>query len=599
MKSTTLPARQQVPLQDTWDLTVMYPTAQDWDADFERLQAILPALLAYKGKLAHSREFLAQALILRDDIGKLVGKLFQYAARATDEDLKNTENKARKERIYQLYVKVSTAASFISPEILAISDLKLSDMIEHEPRLHVYRFELAELQRGREHVLSPEIEALLAAENEITSGPRDVYTTFTNVDLKLGHIKDGTGKKVEITHGNYGSMLDSTQRPVRRAAYRAMFGAHKGVINTLAGAYAAQVKIDVHRARARKYPSAMAHALDRDNIPLLVPTMLQDTVAKNTDKLRRYLELRKRLMRVKKLAPYDLYMPLVRSVDFKVDYERGKQLVLDSLAPLGGEYVETLRRGFESRWVDVRENRNKKSGAYSSGTWGTPPYMLLNWQDELDSVFTLAHEAGHSMHSWHTRNAQPYPYANYSIFVAEVASTFNEALLAHHLLNTTDDRNVKRYIINQQLEGIRATLYRQTLFAAFEAEAHAAYEAGTPLTPDFLCALHRRLNEEYYGGVVELDELIQYEWARIPHFYNAFYVFKYATGISAATALAGQVLTEGAPALERYLKFLSTGSSAYGVDMLRDAGVDLTTPAPVQEALNAFDANITAFEALL
>lgn len=363
--------------------------------------------------------------------------------------------------------------------------------------------------------------------------------------------------------------------------------------------YAAEVKLNIFSAKSRKYDSARAKALEGINVPLSVYDSLIETVHGNLPRIQRYLDVRRRVLGLDELHWYDMYVPLVPEVDYKITYGEAQQKVLGSIQRLGPEYAEALGGGFKSRWIDVMENEGKKSGAYSWGSYGTPPYMLLNWHDTLDSMFTLAHEAGHSMHSWFSRKNQPYPYSGYTLFVAEVASTCNEALLAHHLLSETDDPNVRKYILNHQLETVRLTLVRQTLFAEFEKIAHEKAEAGEALTPDALCQIHLDLNRKYYEPAAKIDDAIGIEWARIPHFYNSFYVYQYATGISAAMSLARQIIEEGEPAVKRYLKFLSGGSSDYSINLLADAGVDLSTPQPIQEAFDAFDGYLKQFEELI
>jgi len=422
---------------------------------------------------------------------------------------------------------------------------------------------------------------------------------FNNADLKLPEVEDETGAKVRITGGNWGSKwLDNPNRDVRKRAYDAMFGTWMGWRNTIAANYAANVKADVFRAKVRNYPSCRNMALDGIDVPESVYDSLVSTVHANLPLLHRYLKLREKLLGVDKLAWYDMYVPLVGELDYKIGYDDAVKEVLESVKVYGDEYHGALANGFASRWVDVVENEGKRSGAYSSGTYGTAPYMLMNWQDSMDSMFTLAHEAGHSMHSWHSRKYQPYTYSGYTLFVAEVASTLNEALLAHHLLSKTDDKVMRRYILNKQLEGIRSTLVRQTMFAEFESIAHATAEAGQPLTADVLCGIHKGLNEKYYGAVIDVDDKIGIEWARIPHFYNSFYVYQYATGISAAMTLARQIITEGQPAVERTLGFLKGGSSKSSIDLLKGAGVDLTTAAPIQAAFDQFEDYLNQFEAL-
>ncbi|HEX6818085.1 MAG TPA: oligoendopeptidase F, partial [Ktedonobacterales bacterium] len=388
-------------------------------------------------------------------------------------------------------------------------------------------------------------------------------------------------------------------RGVRQAAFEAMMGTYRGFRNTLGATYAAQVKTDIFFARARHYSTAVEAALEPNNIPVSVYENLVATVGANLDKLHRYLALRKRVLGVEQLRMYDLYVPLVKEVDFTIPFEQAKEQVASALGPLGTEYVSALRTGFGSRWIDVYENQGKRSGAYSWGSYGTNPFVLLNYQDKIDSLFTLAHEMGHSMHSFFSWRTQPFPYAGYTLFVAEVASTLNEALLTHFMLHDTQDKALKQYVINHALETFRGTLYRQTLFAEFELEAHRRAEAGEALTPELLSSVFRQLNDKYYGPVVDVDEQIAIEWARIPHFYSSFYVYQYATGISASSALAKQILAEGEPAVQRYLRFLRSGSSDYSINLLRDAGVDLSSPKPVQEALDTFAGYLDDFEKLL
>ena len=423
---------------------------------------------------------------------------------------------------------------------------------------------------------------------------------FNNADLELPVIKDENDNDVQLSHGKYVSFfLENKDRSVREAAFNAMHSAYNQMRNTLATNYSLRVKSDIFFSRSRKYGSSLKAALGPANIPVAVYDNLVSTVNENLPSLHRYLELRKQVLSLSELHIYDLYVPMVKEIDYKITHSQARETCLAALAPLGADYVETLRKGFESRWVDVAENQGKRSGAYSWGSYGTYPFMLLNWQDSMDSMFTLIHEAGHSMHSFHSRQTQPYCYGDYTLFVAEVASICNEMLLTHQLLKNTDDPALKRYVINHALDGFRGTMFRQTLFAEFERDAHARAEAGEALTPEMLCGLYMNLNRKYYGAVVSLDDLVEIEWARIPHFYSSFYVYQYATGISAAVALSQQIIEEGSPAARRYLRFLSGGSSKYSLDLLKDAGVDLSTPAPIQQALDVFSSYIGEFEKLL
>jgi oligoendopeptidase F len=420
-------------------------------------------------------------------------------------------------------------------------------------------------------------------------------------DMKLPIVHDEEGAEAPLTQGNYvPRFLESQKQEVRKEAFDAMLGAYQSYSNTLAATLSGQVKRDIFYARAHHYSSALESALDPNNIPVSVYDNLITTVGENLPKLHRYLALRKRLLGVEQLHMYDLYVPMVREVEYRVGYAEAQEQVARAVEPLGADYVEALRKGFASRWVDVYENEGKRSGAYSSGAYGTTPFVLLNYQESLDSMFTVAHEMGHSMHSYYTWKSQPFVYGNYTLFVAEVASTLNEALLTHYLLQEhAGDRNLRMYVINHALENFRATLYRQTLFAEFERDIHAQVEAGEALTADSLSASYKALNEKYYGAEVEVDDPISIEWARIPHFYYNFYVYQYATGISASAALASQILREGESAVQRYRRFLASGSSDYSINLLRDAGVDLSTPTPVQQALDTFAQYLDDLERLL
>lgn len=602
MSNKQLPKRSEVPVELTWDLTKTYKSLDAWEADFELVKQLLPTVDEYKGEGAFTKDGqrILDCLRLRDRIDQILSMLYVYANMASHVDMSDDANQALVGRAEKLATEASQAMAFISPQILEVDEESLEEFLQNTYGLEMYEHELRDLMRERKHVRSPEVEAVLASAGEIYGGPGSIVGMLRNVDLRLPTVRDENGNKAKITQGNWSTKwMENPDRDTRRRAYNAMFNCYSRYENTWAAAYAAYVNTGIFRARTRGYDSVREMRLSGNNIPVSVYDSLVDTVHANFDKLNRYLELRKRIMGLDTLAWYDLYMPLVSDLQMKVTWDEAKEEVLAAVAPLGDRYVSGLREGLSSRWVDVVENENKKGGAYSWGTYGTPPYMLLNWQDSLDAVYTLAHEAGHSMHTWHTFREQPYHYSGYTIFVAEVASTFNEALLTHYLLGKTDNPGVRKYILSHQLEGIRATLVRQTMFAEFEKLAHEKAEAGVPLTPQVLRAIHQELNEKYYGSVVKLDKKIGIEWARIPHFYGSFYVYQYATGISAAMDLARQVIEEGEPAVKRYLNFLSQGSSDYSLNLLRDAGVDLTTPQPVQAAFDAFDNYVNLFEELL
>ena len=599
MNSQTIPLRSQLAADDTWDLASIYPSTDAWEKDFQKVSSMIPSLAAYKGKLCKSGKNLLEALTLRDEIGQIMGQLYVYANMRLHEDTTVAEYQALSSRASTLQVAISAASSFMTPELLATPSAKIQGFMKRSKPLSIYKHEFDDLDRQRPHVLSSEMEALLAEASEVAGVPDRVFEMLNNADLKLPTIKDEQGRDVQLSHGNYSSrFLESQNREVRLAAFTAMHSSYNALRNTLAANYAGQVKANIFFAKSRKYGSALEAALGPGNIPTSVYDNLVGTVDKNLPKLHRYLELRKRLLGVDELRIADLYVPMVKEVDYEIKHAEAREKCLAALAPLGPDYVNALRGGFESRWVDVHENVGKRSGAYSWGSYSTHPFMLLNWQDKMDSMFTLIHEAGHSMHSYLTRKNQPYCYGNYTLFVAEVASICNEMLLTDYLLKNTDDRNLKMYIINHALDGFRGTLFRQTLFAEFEREAHARAEAGEALTPELLCRIYKDLNQKYYGKVVKLDDLIEIEWARIPHFYSSFYVYQYATGISAAVALSRQILAEGKPAMDRYLKFLSSGSSEDSLDLLKGAGVDLSTADPIQQALDVFEGYIAEFEKL-
>jgi oligoendopeptidase F len=597
---TTLPKRNEIPKEYTWNLESIYATDADWERDFTHVVSLLPEIRAFEGRLGESGQTLLDALRTRDNAFEIWGRLFVYATMRMHEDSANSTYQALADRATTLANDLNTAAAYITPEILSIPQQQLDTFVELTPGLPLYRHALDEVNRQRAHVLSAEMEALLAQAAELGNAPEHIFDMLTDADLKFPVIRDDKGDEVQLTHGNYvPRFLESHNREVRQAAFEAVLGTYRAYRNTIGATYAAQVKRDIFFARSRHYETSLESALDPNNIPVSVYDSLVATVDANLDKLARYLELRKRLLGLDELHMYDLYVPMVRDVEYKASFAQAQERVAAALAPLGQSYVEPLRNGFAARWIDVLENEGKRSGAYSWGSYGTHPFVLLNYQESMDSMFTLAHEMGHAMHSYFTWETQPFPYSSYTLFVAEVASTLNEALLTHYLLQTTTDRSLRMYVLNHALETFRTTLYRQTLFAEFEREAHARAEAGEALTPDLLSAIFRRLNDKYYGAVVTVDPLIEIEWARIPHFYSSFYVYQYATGISASAALARQILADGEPAVQRYRRFLSSGSSDYSINLLRDAGVDLSTPQPVQEALNTFADYLSQLESLL
>ena len=600
-----LPARVDVPVELTWDLSKIFATEADWNATFASTEALVAKLPEFKGKLKRSGKQLLSFLTERDKAAELLDKLYVYASMKADEDTANTANQEREEKIRGLYTKFGAAVSWSTPELLSMKSERLASFIAKTPALNLWKQQFDELNRERAHVRSPEVEELLAQQAMVAQGPQTIFGMFDNADIQFPKVKDAEGNEHQLTHGSYGVFLHSRDSVLRENAYRGMMETFEKSRNTVAAIYSAQVQANIFKARARRYGSSLEAALGPDNVPLSVYKSLIETAHAYLPVLHRLVALKARELAKQGTLPsgkirlWDLYAPVVGSVDYKVDYPTAQGIILDAVKPLGTEYVDNLRTGFASRWVDVVENKGKRSGAYSGGAFGTPPYMLMNWKDKLEQMFTLAHEAGHSMHSFFSRRGQPFQYANYTIFVAEVASTCNEALLAHHLLSTESDPAVKRYLIDHQLDAFRATFFRQTLFAEFEMLAHEAAERGEALTADKLSEIFLDLNKKYYGDCVADDDPVKIEWARIPHFYTSFYVYKYATGISAATALASQIVSEGAPAVKRYVNFLSSGSSKYSIDLLQGAGVDLSKPQAVEAALKVFEDYLNQFEKLL
>lgn len=602
--STPLPARADVPVAMTWDLSKIFATVEAWDASYATTEALIAQLPAFKGKLKRSGKQLLAFFTLRDQVGESLDRLYVYASMKADEDTANTSNQEREEKIRGLWTKFSAAVSFSTPELLSLKPERLDTFLAKTPALKLWKQQLDELNRERAHVRSPEVEELLAQQQLVAQGPQTIFGMFDNADIQFPMVKDAQGNEHQLTHGSYGVFLHSRDVVLRENTYKGMMETFEKSRNTVAAIYSAQVQANIFRARARRYGSSIEAALGPDNVPLSVYKSLIETAHAYLPVLHRFVELKRQELDKQgqlpggKIRMWDLYAPVVGSVDYKVDYAQAQKIILDAVKPLGAEYVDTLRDGFASRWVDVVENKGKRSGAYSGGAFGTAPYMLMNWKDKLEQMFTLAHEAGHSMHSFFSRKHQPFQYANYTIFVAEVASTCNEALLAHHLLETEKDPAVRRYLIDHQLDAFRATFFRQTLFAEFEMLAHEAAERGEALTADKLSEIFLDLNKKYYGSCVADDDPVKIEWARIPHFYNSFYVYKYATGISAATALSAQILAEGKPAVDRYLKFLSGGCSDFSINLLKGAGVDLSSPDAIKSALDVFTGYLDQLEAL-
>lgn len=593
-----VPARSEVHLEDTWDLTPLYASEAAWEEDFQLLQERFPKVAEFRGKAGESAEALLELLEFEKSVDMLVEKLGQYASLRTTEDSSANAALARESKLESLFVRVGEAFSFIAPELQAVPDEVFEAWLA-DPLLSEWVVPLKKLRRLKPHTLSTGEERLLALGSAATRGHGETFSQLTNVDMKFGTVRDGKGRERELTQSSFSSFLQQREPAVRREAFHKFYAEFKDHQFTIASSYANSVRADVFYARARNYPSAIEAALFRDDVPVSVYDNLIATVREHLPPLYRYFDLRKRVLGLEEIHHYDTYVPLVGDVHTEVPWDGAVDHVLSALTPLGEEYLETLGHGLRGgRWCDRYENKGKRSGAFSSGTFSSPPYIMMNYKaDVFSDVYTLAHEAGHSMHTWYATRTQSFQTYHYPIFLAEVASTFNEILLTEHLLKTTDDRRMKAYIINRQIDDLRGTLYRQTMFAEFEKAAHAAEEAGEALTLDTFKKIYRGLLDAYFGPGFVIDEELELECLRIPHFYGAFYVYKYATGISAAAALADQVLAGGD--VERYLNFLRSGGSRFPIETLAEAGVDMSSPAPVASALALFERRVGELEELI
>lgn len=598
VKTTRTPTRIEIPVSDTWDLTSLYSNDSAWEADFLVLQNEFPNVEEFRGHLGESANILVQCLEFEKQVDLRVERLNQFASLRVTEDSANAEALARGAKLESLLVRVSETFSFINPEIQSIPNERFESFLA-DPILSDWVIPLRKLRRLKKHTLSASEERLLALGSSALHGYGETFSQLTNVDMKFGTLKDDEGRERELTQSSFSSFLQQRDPQVRRTAFHQFYAEFSDHQFTLAASLANSVRADVFYGRARNYPSAREAALFVDNVPIAVYDSLISTVRSNLDVLFRYFDLRKRILGLEEIHAYDTQVPLVENATTNIPWDGAVDRVTGALEPLGAEYVKTLRFGLqEGRWCDRYENKGKRSGAFSYGTYTSPPYIMMNYKaDVFSDVYTLAHEAGHSMHTWYSQRTQSFQNYHYPIFLAEVASTFNEILLTEHLLRTTDDPKMRAFIINRQIDDLRSTLHRQTMFAEFEREIHAAEEAGEALTLETFKQIYRRLLTGYFGPRFCLDEQLELECLRIPHFYSAFYVYKYATGISAAIALATQVLESGDPS--RYLDFLKTGGSRFPIETLAAAGVDMTTPAPVQAALDLFARRVVELEKLL
>ena len=586
--------RSEVPQEDRWKLEDLFGSKAEWEREYELVLQLLEKMKQYHGKLSDAKT-LSACFELEDDISLHTERLYVYANMRHHEDTAEPQYQSLSEKSKQLTVTVGEALSFMTPEILALSDEQLDKLIA-DPALASYHFTLTEMKRQKAHVLSKQEEALLAQVGSMSKAPESIYSMLNNADMKFPKIKNEKGEEVELTHGRYIQFLESRNADVRKAAFEAVYGTYRGQRNTIAATLNANVTKNLFYARARKYPSTLEMYLYGDNIPKEVYTNLINTIHKHLPLMHRYMKLRKQLLNVDELHMYDLFAPVVDEFDMNITFDEAKATVKESLKPLGEKYLEALQEGFNNGWIDVYENEGKRTGAYSWGAYGTHPYVLLNHKDNLNSMFTLTHEMGHALHSYHSDNNLPYRDAQYTIFLAEVASTLNEALLMDYMLKKTDDKKEKMYLLAYYIDQFRTTVFRQTMFAEFEMIIHERAEKGEALTPQLLCEVYYDLNKKYYGDDMVVDKDIEMEWARIPHFYTSFYVYKYATGFSAAQSFAKQILDDGQPAVERYLGFLKSGGSDYSINILKKAGVDMSTPTPIEEGMSLLESLIEEME---
>jgi oligoendopeptidase F len=599
MTTQKILTRADLPDSDKWDLAHLFNDAAKWSEDLAWIQQTYPKLTEWKGRLGESAGTLAAGLEFEKSLDLKIERVGHYASLQLAEDSANPDYLARMGQLQNLLTKISEAASFLGPEIQAIPDETFARFLE-DPALASWKTALKKIRRMKPHVLSEREERLLALGSSALDGYDDTFSQLTDVDMKFGALTDEKGEEKPLTQSSFGSFLVKRDHALRKRAFHQFYEEFQDHQFTLASSLAYSVKADVFRARARNYPSALEASLFRDDVPIAVYDGLISAVRKNLAPLFRYYDLRRRVLGLDELHHYDTYVPLVAEIDSRISFDEAIEKILAAFAPLGPEYTTTLSEGLRGRWCDRYETKGKRSGAFSSGSFGAPPYILMNYKSDVFSdVYTLAHEAGHSMHTWFAQRSQTFQDYDYPIFLAEVASTFNEELLTHHLLENTQDKKMRAYIINRQIDDIRGTLFRQTMFAEFEKIIHAIEERGDALTLDVFKSEYHALLQAYFGEAVVLDSQLDLECLRIPHFYNAFYVYKYATGISAAVALSERVLAKEGGSVESYLNFLKSGGSKFPLETLQAAGVDMTTSAPIESTLRLFDRRLTELEALL
>ncbi|MCI2061161.1 MAG: oligoendopeptidase F [Eubacteriaceae bacterium] len=592
--SKKLKQRNEIDDKYKWDLESMYADEKDWESDLAACGETAKELAGYKGKIGENAENLLAVMSLHDKLERTGENVIVYAMMRRDEDNRREKYQAMCDKAMSVFTQLAAATSFITPELLSCSEDTVMSFIDAEPALEIYRFFIKDMFREKDHVLSKEEENIIAQFGEITPAAGDVFKMLNDADMKFGTVTDEDGEEVELTHGNYIKFLESHDRSVRKQAYEGCYKAYRALINTLAAAYNYSVKGDCLHARMRKYDSARQCALSGGNIPETVYDSLVSAVNDELPTLHKYIELRKKMLGVDELSMYDVYVPLIEIPKRVIPYAEALEIVEEALQPMGEEYIARMKKGFADGWIDVYENEGKTSGAYSFGSYDSKPFILCNYADTLQDVFTVIHEMGHSMNSLYTREAQPFIYGSHSIFTAEVASTVNENLLMKYLLKKEKDPEMRKYLINMHIEAFRTTLFRQTMFAEFELYSHRTVEEGGQLTAAGMCEEYKKLNYKYFGRALADDEYIQYEWARIPHFYSAFYVYQYATGYSAAAAISDSILSDyeknskPGKATEAYIEFLKSGDNDYPIELLKIAGVDMSTTGPVNNAMKVF-----------
>lgn len=594
-----LPTREEVPEELTWDLTKIYKDDVEFERAFSEIAVDLKEAEKYQGTLANGAKAFLDAIEYVLSIARKIEKLSVYSHLKNDQDTANTVYQGLYAKANNLYAQASEAVSWFDPEVLTLSDEMIWGYFDQEPRLEVYRYFIQQIVDNREHVLPAEQEALLAGAGEVFGAPGNTFAVLNNADLKFPVLEDENGEKVQLSHGLYGQLLESTTRSVREQAFKGLYGTYDQYRNTFAQLLSTNIKSHNYKAKIHHYESARKAALSANHIPEDVYDTLVKVVNEHLPLLHRYMKLRKRLLNLDTMHMYDVYTPILGEAPIRYTYEQALEKAKVALEPMGSEYLAIVDEAFSNRWIDVVENKGKRSGAYSSGSYDTMPYILLNWNDRLDQLFTLVHEMGHSVHSYFTRKNQPYVYGDYSIFLAEIASTTNENILTEYLLKTETDPRVKAYVLNHYLDGFKGTIFRQTQFAEFEHFMHEEDAKGTPLTSEFLSESYGDLNAKYYGPDVARDPEIKLEWSRIPHFYYNYYVYQYSTGFSAASALAKKILSGEPQALENYLNYLKSGSSDYPIEVMKKAGVDMTQAAYIEDAMKVFEQRLNELEALV